>query len=226
MPLSISLGLAVSDGPDYTLEETYRMADNKMYNNKLQHGTKARADIVSSLLASLFERGNLAEGERDQVHELSIRMGQALGLKDDRLANLALLAQVYDLGKVGLPDSTLHSNMLSKCGGLSEAEREAIHRHPEAGYRIASSSPELAGVADLILKHHENFDGSGYPVGLKGENIPTECRILAVAIAYSAMTNKRAYAETLTHEEALAELKRCAGSQFDPTIVEIFLQLP
>ena len=225
LPLSISLGLAICESSDYTLEETYRMADNKMYNNKLQHGTKARADIISSLLASLFERGNLAEGERDQVHELSIRIGQALGLEDDRLANLALLAQVYDLGKVGLPDSILYSNMLSKNGVLNDAEREAIHRHPEAGYRIASSSPELAGVADLILKHHENFDGSGYPVGIKGDDIPTECRILAVAIAYSAMTKKRAYAETLTHEKALAELKRCAGSQFDPAIVEVFLRI-
>jgi diguanylate cyclase (GGDEF)-like protein/PAS domain S-box-containing protein len=224
LPLSISLGLAVSESADYPLEEIYRMADNNMYTDKLQQGKKARAEIVSSLLASLFERGNLAEGERDQVQELAIRLGQALKLSEDHLARLALFAQVYDLGKVGLPDSIIHSSMHSNTGELTEAEREALHRHPESGYRIASSSPELADVAELILKHHENYDGSGYPLGLKEDAIPVECRILSIAVAYSAMTNPRPYAKTLSHEEALAELKSCAGGQFDPDVVEIFVE--
>jgi HD-GYP domain-containing protein (c-di-GMP phosphodiesterase class II) len=196
-----------------------------MYTDKLQQGKKARAEIVSSLLASLFERGNLAEGERDQVQELAIRLGQALKIPEDHLASLALFAQVYDLGKVGLPDSIIHSSMHSNTGELTEAEREALHRHPESGYRIASSSPELADVADLILKHHENYDGSGYPLGLKDDAIPIECRILSVAIAYSAMTNPRPYAKTLTPAQALAELQRCAGSQFDPAAVTTFVKM-
>jgi HD-GYP domain-containing protein (c-di-GMP phosphodiesterase class II) len=115
--------------------------------------------------------------------------------------------------------------MQSNTGTLSDAEREALHRHPESGYRIASSSPELADIAELILKHHENYDGSGYPLGLKNNAIPVECRILSIAVAYSAMTNPRAYAETLSHEEALAELKRCAGSQFDPEVVDVFVEM-
>lgn len=225
LPLSISLGLAVSESDDYTLEETYRMADNNMYTDKLQQGKKARAEIVSALLASLFGHGNLAEGDRDQVQALAIRLGQVLNLKEERLTRLALLGQVYDLGKVGLPDNLLHHRMLGKVGELSEAEREAIHRHPETGYRIATASPELLGVADYILMHHENYDGSGYPQGIKSDSIPVENRILSIAIAYSAMTNPRPYAKTLTHEEALAELKRCAGSQFDPELVKAFAGL-
>jgi HD-GYP domain-containing protein (c-di-GMP phosphodiesterase class II) len=138
---------------------------------------------------------------------------------------LALFAQVYDLGKVGLPDSVIHSSMQSNAGTLTEAEREALHRHPESGYRIASSSPELADIADLILKHHENYDGKGYPLGLKGDAIPIECRLLSVAIAYSAMSNPRPYAKTLTPAETLAELQRCAGSQFDPVAVESFVSM-
>jgi len=225
LPLSISLGLAVSESTDYPLEEIYRLADNNMYTDKLQQGKKARAEIVSSLLASLFERGNLAEGERDQVQELAIRLGQALKLPEDHLARLALFAQVYDLGKVGLPDSIIHSSMQNNAGTLSDAEREALHRHPESGYRIASSSPELADIAELILKHHENYDGSGYPLGLKDDAIPVECRILSIAVAYSAMTNPRPYAEKLSHEETLAELERCAGSQFDPEGVKVFVEM-
>jgi len=115
--------------------------------------------------------------------------------------------------------------MQNNAGNLTDAEREALHRHPESGYRIASSSPELADIAELILKHHENYDGSGYPLGLKNDAIPVECRILSIAVAYSAMTNPRPYAKTLTHEEALAELNRCAGSQFDPQFVETFVDI-
>jgi len=225
LPLSISLGLAVSENPDYSLEEVFRMADNNMYTEKLEQGKKARTEIVSSLLASLFKRDNLAEGERAQVQELAIRLGLALKLEESRMADLELLAQVYDLGKVSLPDNLLHQSILENTEELTEAEREAIHRHPETGYRIALASPDLAGVAELILRHHENYDGSGYPLGLKGEKVPIECRILAIAIAYSAMTHPRPYAETLSHAEALAELKRCSGSQFDPQLVEIFNEL-
>ena len=225
LPLSISLGLDVSETAEYPLEETYNTADNNMYSDKLRRGKIARAEIVKSLLSSLFERGNLDEGERNQVQELSIRMGMALKLEENRMADLELLSQVYDLGKVGLPDGLLHRGMLTKKEELSSAEREAIFRHPEIGYRIASASPELANVADMVLKHHENYDGSGYPLGLKGEEIPLENRILSIAIAYSAMTNPRGHTKMLTHEEALLEIKHCAGSQFDPNLVEIFLNI-
>jgi diguanylate cyclase (GGDEF)-like protein/PAS domain S-box-containing protein len=225
LPLSISLGLDVSETAEYPLEETYNTADNNMYSDKLRRGKIARAKIVKSLLSSLFERGNLDEGERNQVQELTIRMGLALKLEENRMADLELLSQVYDLGKVGLPDGLLHRGMLTKKEELSSAEREAIFRHPEIGYRIASASPELANVADMVLKHHENYDGSGYPLGLKGEEIPLENRILSIAIAYSAMTNPRVHAKMLTHEEALLELKHSSGSQFDPKLVEIFLNI-
>lgn len=225
LPLSISLGLGLCESADSTLEEAFRVADNSMYSHKLQQGKQARSKIISSLLVSLFERGNLDEGDREQVRELAVRLGRASNLEAGRIAELDLLARVYDLGKVSLPDRVLHGNLRSKEDELTEAEREIISRHPEKGYRIATASPELAAIADLILKHHENFDGSGYPLGLKGEEIPLENRILSIVIAYSAMTNLRPYAQTFTHEEALGELQRCSGSQFDPVLVETFLQI-
>ncbi len=225
LPVSISIGLAVSKSADQSLEETYKKADNAMYDDKLKRGKLARAGIVASLLESLSARGNLGEGDSDQVLELCELMGQALSLADRQHADLLLLARVYDLGKVSMPDQLIHKSLKQKSAELTEAEWETVRRHPETGYRIASSSPELVGVADLILRHHEKLDGSGYPLGLKGEEIPLECRILAVVTAYSAMTHSRPYAITLKSEEALAELERCASTQFDPQMVEAFVAL-
>ncbi|WDU82776.1 HD-GYP domain-containing protein [Caloramator sp. Dgby_cultured_2] len=127
---------------------------------------------------------------------------------------------MHDLGKVAISD-----DILNKREPLTDEEWEILKSHPEKGYRIAVSSPELAGIADLILKHHERWDGKGYPLGLKGEEIPVECRILAVVDAYDAMTNSRPYNIVKTHEEAIEEIKRCSGTQFDPKIANVFLEV-
>jgi len=127
---------------------------------------------------------------------------------------------MHDIGKVAIPD-----NILNKSRPLTKEEWEILKSHSEKGYRIALSSPELSKIAELILKHHERWDGKGYPFGLKGEEIPIECRILAVADAYDAMTNLRPYNKVKTPHEAIEEIKRCSGTQFDPFIVEVFLEL-
>ena len=223
IPISISIGLAVSPAKESSLEETYKEADNAMYNDKLTRSQLARSRIVDSLVKTLSSRKNLGEGKSEQVEELSERFGRYLQLGEKEFDNLMLLAKVYDLGKVNMPDQLVHSKLKEKEGELTTAERETIRRHPEIGYRIASSSPELSRVADLILRHHESYDGSGYPLGLKGDDIALECRIMAIIIAYSAMTNHRTYAKKLKATEASEELKRCAGTQFDPQLVEEFL---
>ncbi len=225
LPISISIGLVINESSEQSLEETYKKADNAMYDDKLKRGKLARAGIVASLVESFSVRGNLGEGDSDQVRKLCERMGQALKLDNDQAADLQLLARVYDLGKVSMPEQLIYKNLKQKTAELTEKERETIRRHPEIGCRIANSSPELIGVADLILYHHEKVDGSGYPLGLKGDEIPLECRILAIVTAYSAMTHSRPYAKTFKPAEALAELKRCAGTQFDPQLVETFLSL-
>lgn len=125
---------------------------------------------------------------------------------------------LHDIGKIAIDDQ-----ILKKPSALTFEEFEKMKRHPEAGYRIASTIPELAGVADYILAHHERWDGTGYPAGLAGEAIPLAARIMSVADAYDAMTSNRPYRKALTEQEAREELRVNAGSQFDPAIVRLFL---
>lgn len=220
LPLSVSFGIATAYNSEELVKQAYKKADDLMYREKLHLGTSARSQIVNALLAALSERDHLTEGHGRRLQHLCRILGERVGLSPQQMANLSLLAQVHDIGKVGIPDT-----ILFKTGSLTEEEWEIMRQHSEKGYRIALASPDLAAVADLILKHHERWDGSGYPLGLKGEEIPVECRILAIADAFDAMTSHRPYRKAGTVEEALQEIRRCAGTQFDPELVEVFLQV-
>jgi len=191
-----------------------------MYKDKLYRSAGARHRTVQALLAALHERDFVAAGHATRLSDLCLSMGKAVGLSSGQLADLSLLAQVHDLGKVGVPDA-----ILFKADVLSVEERAVMQKHPETGYRIAMTTPDLATVADLILKHHEKWDGSGYPLHLKGADIPIECRILSIVDAFDAMTNDRPYRSAMTVQQATSELKKHAGTQFDPALIPIFLQL-
>ncbi len=218
LPLGISMGIAVADHAEISLKEIFKRADDLMYRDKLYSSSSSRSKIVQSLLAALTERDYITEGHGRRLEELCREVGKKVNLSSHQLADLALLAQIHDLGKVGIPDQ-----ILFKPGPLTEEEWEIMRGHSEKGYRIAAASPDLSGVADLILKHHECWDGSGYPLKLSKTEIPVECRILAIVDAFDAMTNKRPYNKTKTMEEAVKELEDHAGSQFDPELVPVFI---
>ncbi|UNC93394.1 histidine kinase N-terminal 7TM domain-containing protein [Candidatus Contubernalis alkaliaceticus] len=220
LPLSISLGIATAKNQQECLRETYKKADDLMYRSKILHGSGARSQIMSTLLAALSERDFITEGHTQRLSKLCKVMGEMMDLSSRQIIDLVLLAQVHDLGKVGIPD-----HILFKKGPLTEDEWEIMRQHPEKGYRIAVSSPELKEVAELILKHHERWDGNGYPLGIKGKEVPVECRILSIVDAFDAMTNDRPYQKGKSKEEAVEELRRCAGTQFDPELVEKFLSV-
>jgi HD-GYP domain-containing protein (c-di-GMP phosphodiesterase class II) len=154
------------------------------------------------------------------LERLCFQLGRKADLSSSELSALNLLAQVHDLGKVGIPD-----HILFKPGPLNDDEWKIMRQHPEKGYRIAQETTDLAGIADLILKHHERWDGKGYPLGLKGHGIPVECRILAIVDSFDAMTNDRPYRKAISVQEALEELRKGSGSQFDPQLVQHFLAI-
>lgn len=220
VPLSLSIGVACARDATKNLEEIFKQADDLMYRDKLNRDVNIDSRIMNALMIALEERDFITHGHARRLEDLCAAVGRKAGLGRSRIPNLGLLCRVHDLGKVGIPDS-----ILFKPGPLTEDEWTIMRQHPEKGYRIAHATTELAGIADLILKHHERWDGRGYPLGLEKDEIPLECRILAIVDAWDAMTNDRPYKTAVSHETAVEELKRCAGTQFDPEMVEIFLKI-
>lgn len=218
LSLSLSLGCASKDAVENTIQTATQQAEENMYQQKLLDGKSYRNAIISTLLATLYEKSNETEAHSKRIETYCHAIGRELQLSSREMDELSLLALLHDIGKVGI-----HPNILKKPGALTPAEWDEMRRHPEIGYRIAQATPDLAVVADLILSHHERWDGEGYPRRLKGEEIPLACRILSVVDAYDAMTNDRVYRQALTVDEAIAEIEKNAGKQFDPQAAELLI---
>lgn len=219
-PLSISIGSAIAVDVSINMGDLFKEADNNMYREKLQHSQSTRSTIVKTLMKTMEARDFITEGHAVRLKDMVAAIANAIGLPERCVNDLRLLAQFHDIGKVGIPD-----RILFKPGPFTPEEHTEMQWHCEIGHRIALSAPDLSPIVDLILKHHEWWDGQGYPLGLKGEEIPVECRILAIADAYDAMTSDRPYRKAESHEQAVNELRRCAGTQFDPELVSKLIEV-
>lgn len=219
LPLSLSLGCALASGDPGSISDALQEAEKRMYRQKLLNSKSYRNAVISALLATLYEKSSETEEHSKRLESYCHSVGKKMHLSSTRMDELELLALLHDIGKVGIDPS-----ILNKPGKLTEEEWEEMKRHPEIGYRIAKETPELAGVAELILSHHERWDGKGYPRNLKGKEIPIACRVLSLVDSYDAMISDRVYRKAMSKEEALAEIKRNKGTQFDPKIVEVFLE--
>ncbi|HWT27519.1 MAG TPA: HD domain-containing phosphohydrolase, partial [Mobilitalea sp.] len=215
---SISLGCATKNSKEESFSSIIKEAEESMYRHKLLQNKSLHSSIISSMKSSLYEKSQETEEHAQRLIELSKGIGESMNLLEEQLNELELLSTLHDIGKIGISDG-----ILNKPDKLNPSEWEEMKRHPEMGYRIAMSTPELAPIADYILCHHERWDGSGYPQGLKGEDIPLLSRIISIADSYDAMTSDRSYRKAMPKEDALNEIRRNSGSQFDPKIVEIFL---
>jgi diguanylate cyclase (GGDEF)-like protein len=220
IPLSISLGISTKVKEGESIEEILKAAEDRMYSNKMSDEKRTHRPIISSIEKSLDEKKYETEEHVKRMEGLALLLGKNLKLSRIELNELAMLSALHDIGKIAVADS-----IILKPGKLTPEEWEMVKKHPEVGYRIAKSSVDLVVIADGILYHHENWDGSGYPEGIKGTEIPLLSRIISIVDSFDAMTSDRPYRRAFTREQAIKEIKKDAGIKYDPELVEAFLNI-
>jgi putative nucleotidyltransferase with HDIG domain len=184
------------------------------------HLMRNELEGMMSLVVSVDEKDPLTEGHCTRIERLAILTGERVGLPAQALVDLSYAAYLHDIGKIKIPD-----DILNKAGKLTESEWEEMKRHPEFGAEILQEKDFLGGAAEIVRAHHERFDGSGYPNGFKGEDIPIGARVVAVVDAYDAIITARPYRRPRAKRKAIDELKQGAGTQFDPRVVRAFLEV-
>jgi diguanylate cyclase (GGDEF)-like protein len=215
--VTASFGVVQIPSEAQSSEAALQLADGRMYAHKDSRRATSRRQARDVLVQVLAEREPELRRHMADVSDLALRTGRELGLDPEELDIVARAAELHDIGKVAVPDDIIH-----KPGPLDDVEWRIMRQHTLVGERILAAAPALSAVARLVRLSHERWDGRGYPDGLEGEAIPIGARVIAVCDTYDAITSKRSYADAQSHEAALAELQRCAGSQFDPVAVKAF----
>lgn len=216
--LSASFGYGVQRNEGDGLDELMQEAEAFMYNRKYYNARSMRSNTVNVIMNTLFEKSEREKNHSERVGLICEAIAKKLGWEDRYVDRMRVAGFLHDIGKIGIGE-----DILSKKGKLEKIEWEIMKLHPSKGARILGNTFEFKDIADIVLSHHEHYIGSGYPKGLKGEEIPIEARIISVADAYDAMTNERTYRQAISKEEAAAELIACSATQFDPDIVAVFV---
>ncbi|MDP3387798.1 MAG: diguanylate cyclase [Eubacteriales bacterium] len=218
--LSFAAGIATKSEMDKDIFEILKQADDLMYEKKLHESPFTRGNLIKTLIRALYNKNNLEEEHGKRVSEMSGRVGEALGYDEEKLDRLRTLGLIHDIGKVGVEEGTLN-----KKESLTDQEWKSMKKHTEIGFRIVSEIEEMADLAQYVLLHHERYDGKGYPKKLRGKDIPEFARIIAVVDAFDTMTNDTAYRKRMPTREAVEELKKNSGTQFDPEIIDILIKV-
>ena len=217
--IECSYGTASIPSEAQTMEMALRLVDHRLYDRKTGRSSASRQS-TDVLVQVLRERGADLHGHLTDVARLAAATARAMHLPHHEVKRIELAAELHDVGQSAIPDA-----ILTKPGPLDETEREVMRRHPKIGERIVRAAPSLARTADLVRSSHERFDGRGYPDQIPGSAIPLGARIIGVCDAFVRMTTAQPYHAAQSPAEALAELRRCAGSQFDPGVVEVVCDL-
>lgn len=217
--LSIAQGYSLIN-KDTSIDESLRESEDKVYRQKILDKKSVRTSILHTLRENLQSKNVETEEHTARVEKHCLEVGKYLELDDETMDKLMLVGKLHDIGKTGIPE-----HILLKPNKLTDDEYEIMKTHAEKGYRLALLLPEISHISRGILTHHERWDGKGYPLGIAGEEIPLIARIVSVVDAFDAMTNDRVYSRGIGFKEAVLELKKCAGKQFDPNIVDIFCNI-
>jgi diguanylate cyclase (GGDEF)-like protein/PAS domain S-box-containing protein len=220
LPLSISFGIATKENSSENINTIVSEAESRMYRYKIFDRRASDSVLIVSMKKALQQKKYDTEEYRQGYIDCATKFGETLQLEKTELNKLKLLSAICDIGKIAVSE-----DIILKKGWLSKEEWEEIKRHPEIGFRIARTSPELSNIANDILYHHEFWNGNGYPHKLKGEDIPLLSRIIHIIDAYQAMTHERPYRKAMNKEEAVEELKNRRGSQFDPILTDKFINM-
>lgn len=218
LPMSMAIGFAIKTDEKQDREVLLKNAEDRMYRNKLQESSSRNSEAIRIITETLYKLNKREEGHSTRVSELCVKIGETVGMTKAEINELRIVGLFHDIGKIAVRE-----NLLDKPDKLSEEEFENIKRHSETGYRILSTSNDMADLAGYVLSHHERWDGKGYPRGLKEDEIPLQSRIIALADAYDAMTREQPYRKALPSRKIYNEIRKNAGKQFDPEIAKSFL---
>lgn len=213
--VSVSMGWESKATSEQDIKEVLSNAEDHMYRKKITESQSMRNRTIKVIMQTLHESNAREKLHSEHVSRISETIAETLKMDEELVKEVKITALMHDIGKIAIGNE-----ILNKPGPLSEREFDEVKRHPEIGYQILKSADVYTRLADYVLSHHERWDGKGYPRGLKGEDIPLVARIITVADAYEAMTSERPYKNVFTHENALEELRRCSGTQFDSEIVK------
>lgn len=220
MIISVSIGWATKTSAEEDIMKIYGKAEEHMYRKKLMESQKMKQKTMQTIIEKLHGTNQREKIHSENVRKLSKEIGEALQLDQELLQEVEMAGAWHDIGKIAI-----ETMLLNKPGKLTSSEYEIIKRHAETGYHILKSVDAFANLSEYVLAHHEHWDGSGYPRGLKGQEIPLVSRIILLAGSYEVMTRETIYRRALEKEEAIDELNRCSGKQFDPSITEVFISI-
>lgn len=216
--ISMAVGYAIKTEAGQDIHDVQKEADNQMYKDKLKYSKVMRSQTIETVLRQINNKYDHEQVHTEKVSEYCGEVARALQLSEKEISEIRTVGALHDIGKIAIPP-----DILNKPDQLSHEEWEMIKTHAATGYNILKNVDEFAAYAEAVLHHHERWDGKGYPAGLKGTDIPLYSRIVAIVDAFEAMTSQRPYQKIKTRDEAVAELTRCAGTQFDPHLVQVFI---
>jgi len=214
----MAIGFELKYDEQSNIQDIIKFAENKMYRSKLSEGMSVRNNAIRAIHKTLTEKYKEERVHSERVSALCKALGMKLGIKNEDLNELVMAGMYHDIGKISIPDA-----ILDKPSGLTKEEYDIMKTHTESGYQILKAADEYSNLAEYALSHHERWDGKGYPRGLKETEIPLYARIICICDSFEAMTTDRPYKKKLEKKQAVAEIIKCSGSQFDPRLAKVFV---